>query len=77
MKDENEDSEDLGMFDSKFWRTSITIVAVILIFAGPTYFTYALNALNIPYLASVLVGVAMLVLGVVLLFLLIRKKVII
>jgi len=35
MKDENEDSEDLGMFDSKFWRTSITIVAVILIFAGP------------------------------------------
>ena len=67
------------MFDlsSKFWRAFLTIVAVTLIFAGPTYVTYVLNALNIGYSVSVIVGVAMLAVGMVLLFFLIRKKVIV
>jgi len=79
MKDKNKESGSSGMFNlnSKFWKTFLTIVAVILIFAGPTYVTYALNALNIGYLASVLVGVALFAVGLVLLFYLIRKKVIV
>ena len=63
--------------NSKFWRTFLTLIAVVLIFAGPTYVTYALNALNIAYLASVIVGIVLFAVGLVLLFYLIRKKVII
>ena len=77
MKEENEDSENSGMLGSKFWRTSLTIVAVILIFAGPTYVTYALSSLNIASSASVILGLALFVVGLVLLFYLIRKKVIV
>ncbi len=79
MKDENEESGDSGMFNlsSKFWRTFLTIVAVVLIFAGPTYVTYALNALNIAYSLAVVVGIALLAVGLVILFYLIRKKAIV
>ena len=79
MKDENEGSGSSRMLDlnSKFWRTFLTLIAVVLIFAGPTYVTYALNALNIAYLASVIVGIVLFAVGLVLLFYLIRKKVII
>jgi hypothetical protein len=79
MKEENDENGDSGMFDLslKFWKTFLTIVAVALIFAGPTYVTYALNAMNVAYAVSVAVGVAMLVVGLLLLFYLIRKKVVV
>jgi len=79
MKDENEGSGSSGMLDlnSKFWRTFLTLIAFVLIFAGPTYVTYVLNALDIAYLASVIVGIVLFAVGLVLLFYLIRKKVII
>jgi hypothetical protein len=63
--------------DSKFWRTTLVIVAVILIFAGPTYIPYAMNDIaHIDYVASVLVGVVLLLVGIALLWFLVRKKVI-
>ena len=74
------EDESTGMFDldSKFMRTALLILSVLLIFAGPTYVPYLLNGiLGINYAASVAVGVVLLAVGLVLLWLLIRKKVIV
>ena len=74
------EDESAGMFDlnSKFMRTALVIVAVLLIFAGPTYVPYVMNGiLKVDYVASVIVGLALLVAGIGLLWLLIHKKVIV
>jgi hypothetical protein len=74
------EDESAGMFnmDSKFMRTTLVIVAVLLIFAGPTYIPYVLsNILHLDYFASVIVGLALLVAGIGLLWFLIHKKVIV
>jgi hypothetical protein len=74
------EDENAGMFnlDSKFMRTTLLIVTVLLIFAGPTYIPYLLNGvLNVNYVASVLVGLALLIVGIGLLWFLIRKKIIV
>ncbi len=73
------ENEGSGMIDleSKFLRTSLMILAVFLIFAGPTYVPYAMNeVLKLDYIASILTGLVLLIVGLVLLWFLIRKKVI-
>ena len=72
------EDESAGMFDinSKFMRTLLLILTVLLIFAGPTYVPYVLISLNIYYWASVLVGLALLIVGLVLLWFLVRKKIV-
>jgi len=72
------EDESAGIFDinSKFMRTTLLIVSVLLIFTGPTYVPYLLTSLNINYWASVLVGLALLIVGLVLLWFLIRKKIV-
>ena len=72
------EDESAGIFDinSKFMRTSLLIITVLLIFAGPTYVPYVLISLNIYYWASVLVGLALLIVGLVLLGFLVRKKIV-
>ena len=73
------EDESAGMFDlnSKFIRTTLLIVTVLLIFAGPTYLPYVLNGiLHVNYVASVMLGAVLLVVGLVLLWFLIRKKII-
>jgi hypothetical protein len=72
------EDESAGMFDinSKFMRTALLIVSVLLIFAGPTYVPYVLTSLNINYWASILVGLALLIVGLLLLWFLIRKKIV-
>ncbi len=79
MKDKSKESNDSGMFnlDSKFWKTFLTISAVVLIFAGPTYVTYVLSSLDISYLVSVFAGIVLLAIGIVLLLYLVQKKVIV
>ena len=63
--------------ESKFWRTTLLIVSVLLIFAGPTYVPYVLNGiLNLDYVASIIVGLILLVIGLLMMWYLIRKKVI-
>jgi hypothetical protein len=58
-------------------KVAMTIVAVFLIFVGPTYGPYLLaDVLKINYVASVLVGAVLFIVGLVLLVFLIRKKVI-
>jgi len=76
---ENEETTtaDSGMLASKFWRTLLTIVSVLLVFAGPTYFVYLLAVtLEVNFAASFAVGFALLAVGLVLMWYLVRKKVI-
>jgi hypothetical protein len=76
---ENDESNNVGRFDvsSKFWRILLVIVAVFLIFAGPTYFSYLLfNILNVNYVASIVSGFALFIVGLFLMWFLIRKKII-
>jgi|OpeIllAssembly_1097287.scaffolds.fasta_scaffold458263_1 hypothetical protein len=78
MKTKNEEEGSIGKFDinSKFWKSLLTIVSVSLIFLGPTYITYALTALNVAYLTSLIIGIVMFAVGIALLIYLISKKVI-
>ena len=76
---ENDENDTVGRFDvsSKFMRVLLIIVTVFLIFAGPTYFSYLLsNILNVNYVASVASGFALFIAGLVLMWFLIRKKII-
>ena len=73
------EDESSGMFDvnSRFMKTTLVIVAVLLIFAGPTYVPYVMNGiLKVDYVASVIVGIVLLVAGIGLLWFLVRKKII-
>ena len=76
---ENDENNDVGKFDvsSKFWRVLLIIAAVLLIFAGPTYISYLLfNILNVNYFASIASGFALFIVGLLLMWFLIRKKII-
>ena len=76
---ENDESDEVGRFDvsSKFWRVFLVIVAVFLIFAGPTYVSYLLfNILKVNYFASIVSGLALFIAGLFLMWFLIRKKII-
>ena len=62
---------------SKFWRTFLTVLAAFLTFAGPTYVVYALvNVLKIDYFRSMLSGIVLFVVGLVLLWYLLKKEII-
>jgi len=76
---ENHESNSIGKFDvsSKFWRVLLVIIAVFLIFAGPTYVSYLLfNILNLNYIVSVVSGFALFIVGLFLMWFLIKKKII-
>jgi hypothetical protein len=73
----NEKNSGLG-FDltSKFWRVFMVVVAVFLIFAGPTYVSYVLaDILKADYIASIVSGITLFVVGLVLIIFLARKKI--
>jgi len=62
---------------SKFWKTLFTLLAVSLVFIGPTYVVYLLgNILKIDYRISMLSGGALFIAGLILLWYLIKNKVI-
>jgi hypothetical protein len=74
-----EDNEEIQVSDieSKFTSITLTIVSVLLIFIGPTYIPYLLaDVLKLEYFASIGIGLALFVVGLVMLVFLIRKKVI-
>ena len=63
--------------NSKFLRVLLIIVAAFLIFAGPTYVSYVLfDVLNVNYVASVVSGIALFIIGLLLMLFLIRKKIV-
>ena len=70
------ENESTGL-NSKFWKTTLLIVSVLLIFAGPTYVPYVMSDIaGVDYFVSIAAGVALLVVGLILMVFLIRKKVI-
>lgn len=76
MTEDNENVQVSGL-DSKFMKVVMTIIAVFLIFIGPTYIPYLLSdILKVDYIASIAVGAVLFIVGLVMLVYLIRKKVI-
>jgi hypothetical protein len=74
---ENNENVQVSGLDSKFMKLVLTVVAVFLMFVGPTYIPYLLSdILKVDYIASIVVGGLLFIVGLVMLVYLIRKKVI-
>ncbi|MCX8150871.1 MAG: hypothetical protein N3D85_05160 [Candidatus Bathyarchaeota archaeon] len=70
-------TETQTLFSSKFWRTLLTLVSVILIFAGPTYGIYVLAViLKVNLAVSFATGFILFAVGMMLLWYLLKNKVI-
>lgn len=66
-----------GIGNSKFSRIFLTLFAVVLIFAGPTYIPYVLaDILNVNYVVSVVTGLILFIAGLLLLWFLVKKKIV-
>jgi hypothetical protein len=62
---------------SKFWKTFLIVLAVFLTFAGPTYVVYALlKVIKMNYFVSMASGFALFTIGLVLIWYLIKRKII-
>jgi hypothetical protein len=62
---------------SKFWKTVLVVLAAFLTFAGPTYVIYVLlRILKIDYAISMITGFGLFIVGLALIWYLIKKKVI-
>ena len=76
MTENNENLQVSGL-DSKFMKVAMTIIAVFLIFVGPTYIPYLLSDVaKVDYIASIGVGAILFIVGLGLLVYLIRKNVV-
>ncbi len=57
-------------------KTFLFIVAALMVFAGPTYVVYALsNMIDLDYFVSAGAGFAIFVVGLILLVLMVKKKI--
>ncbi|HMK95095.1 MAG TPA: hypothetical protein VK536_06795 [Candidatus Limnocylindrales bacterium] len=73
---DKEDVKVTGIY-SKFWRITLVIVSMLLIFVGPTYVPYAMaNLLKLDYYVSIGVGFFLFAVGMTFMLFLIRKKLI-
>ena len=79
MTEDNEDSEFSGTFlESKLYRIIAIIIAVALIFIGPTYVPYVFaNLIGLDYFVSIGIGLVLFIAGLALLIYLIKKKAVI
>jgi hypothetical protein len=74
---ENEEYENVTGIYTKFWRITLVVISMLLIFVGPTYGTYAfVKILKLNYFASIGAGLVLFVVGMALMIFLIRKKLI-
>ncbi|MDH5460034.1 MAG: hypothetical protein OEY95_01055 [Candidatus Bathyarchaeota archaeon] len=79
MAEEKEKSKTSVRLDlrSKFWKTFLVVLAAFLTFAGPTYVVYIfLNILKISYAVSMGFGTILFITGLVLIWYLIKNKII-
>jgi uncharacterized membrane protein len=73
---QNEESN--SFITSKFGKTVLTIIAVFLIFAGPTYIIYGLAVLlKVNMAASFATGFILFIVGLVIMRFLVKKKIIV
>ncbi|HSV50030.1 MAG TPA: hypothetical protein VLH35_06905 [Candidatus Acidoferrales bacterium] len=76
MTEINDNNEELQLGgESKFTSMILTLVAVLLTFAGPTYGVWVLTEV-IGSVGAIVVGFGLFVVGLVMLVYLMRKKVI-
>jgi hypothetical protein len=74
---ENEENVNVTGIYSKFWRITLVVLSMLLIFVGPTYVPYAMaHVLKINYFASIGAGIILFIVGMVSMLFLIRKKLI-
>jgi len=65
-----------GIMSSRNWKTFLVLLAALLTFAGPTYVVYVfLNMLDMNYFVAMASGFALFVVGLVLIWYLIRRKI--
>jgi hypothetical protein len=68
---------DNSFIASKFGKVLLTILAVFLIFAGPTYVIYGLSVIiKVDIAASFAVGFTLFIIGLVLMRFLVQKRII-
>jgi hypothetical protein len=68
---------DNSFIESKFGKVFLTIISVILIFAGPTYIIYGLAVIiKVDLAASFAVGFVLFIIGLVMMRYLVQKKII-
>jgi uncharacterized membrane protein len=73
---QNEESN--SFITSKFGKTVLTIIAVFLIFAGPTYIIYGLAVLlKVNMAASFATGFILFIVGLVIMRFLVKMKIIV
>ncbi len=74
---ENEENTNVTGIYSKFWRITMVILSMLLIFVGPTYGTYTMvKLLKLHYIVSIGIGFILFIIGMLLMLFLIRKKLI-
>jgi len=72
---ENENLKVTGIY-SKFWRVTLVIFSMLLIFIGPTYIPLLLTKVKVGYISSISIGFVLFIAGLGLMMFLIRKKLI-
>ena len=74
IKSENDSVRTFDM-DSKFLKILLVLTTVFLIFAGPTYISFLLSEVfQLNYLASVVIGFSLFLVGLFLIYFLVRKR---
>jgi uncharacterized membrane protein HdeD (DUF308 family) len=74
---ENIETIEASGIESKFTKVTLTVIAVLLIFVGPTYIPYLLSdVMHADYFAAIGIGLVLFIVGLVMMVYLIRKKVI-
>ncbi len=77
---DNEEIQTLkntSFMESKFGKVIMTIIAVFLVFAGPTYVIYGLSVLaKVDLAASAVVGLVLFIIGLFIMRYLVQKKII-
>ena len=71
-----EDNVNVGGMYSKFWRITLLVISMLLIFAGPTYVPYLMSKVNIDYYATLGTGLTLFIAGMMFLLFLVKKKVV-
>jgi len=77
MIENNDENIEVNGMDSKFMRVFLIIIGAFLVFMGPTYVPYILaNVLKLNLLAANVVGIALFIVGILIIIYLARKKII-
>ena len=71
---ENEELPTTGMY-SKFWRITLVVISMLLMFVGPTYVPYLMTKANIDLGAAEGLGIVLFIAGIAFMMFLAQKKI--